>query len=168
MKKPDMKVSKVATTLEDVRSMTRNQMVANAREILSKLTRKDKQGRVVVHNDDIEKDIVIGKRGIEHGLDRNYEYTAIVFMHLDSYLKHAIKINEAVADGKRNFDSDILLGYGENQAGEKISAYFVVSRLLTGQDELIEFGSLYSVRAKNSRRFCTRQPGGSIPYFYYY
>ena len=146
--KPEMIISIVSTSLEDIRNLSRREIVANAKKLLNEKVGQDNQGRITIYNNDTQKDIVIGKPGIEHGLDRNYEYTAIVSMHLDSYLKHAIKINEAVADNGRKFDSDILLGYGENQNGEKLPAYFVVSKLATGQDELLEFGSLYSARAK--------------------
>lgn len=44
--------------------------------------------------------------------------------------------------------SDILLGYGEEKAGEKMPAYFVVSKLITGKDVLADFGTLYSIRGK--------------------
>ena len=40
-------------------------------------------------------------------------------MHLDEYLSRAVKINEVKADENRKHDSDILLGYGENNEGEK-------------------------------------------------
>ena len=76
------------------------------------------------------------------------EYTAMVSMHLEDYLKNAVKINEAIADENRKYDSDILLGYGQTESGEKIPAYFIVSKLTTGQVELVEFSSLYSIRAK--------------------
>lgn len=148
VKKPDMKISIASTSLDDVKNLSRKEIVSNAKKLLSERVGEDDQGRIKIYNNDTKKDIVVGKPGIEHGLDRNYDYTAIVSMHLDSYLKHAIKINEAAADNGRKFDCDILLGYGENQNGEKIPAYFVVSKLSTGQDELVEFGSLYSVRAK--------------------
>lgn len=146
--KPDMKIAAVTTTEDAVKDLSRKEIVSQAKGRLEIKALTDAQGRACIFNDDTKKDIIVGKPGIQHGLDRNYEHTAAVAMHLDEYLKSAIKINEAVADDGRKFDSDILLGYGENKKGEKIPAYFVVAQLKTGQDELVEFGSLYSMRAK--------------------
>lgn len=144
--KKDMNITRIETTLDDVINKSRTDIVNEAKENLSSL--KDPNGVIKIHNDDTNMDIAVGKSGIEHGLDRNYNYTAMVSMNLESYLKNAIKINEATADKQRTHDSDILLGYGETASGEKIPAYFVVSKLKTGLTELVEFGSLYSMRAK--------------------
>ena len=144
--KKDMNITRIETTLDDVINKSRTDIVNEAKENLSSL--KDPNGVIKIHNDDTNMDIAVGKSGIEHGLDRNYNYTAMVSMNLESYLKNAIKINEATADKQRTHDSDILLGYGETASGEKIPAYFVVSKLKTGLTELVEFGSLYSIRAK--------------------
>ena len=143
--KPDMPISMVTTTLKDITDKSRKEIVDAARK---KLPKQNNNGQVTIHNKDTGMDIVIGKPSLEHGLGRNYEYTAMVSMHLEDYLRNAIKINEAVADGNRKHDSDILLGYGQTESGEKIPAYFVVSKLTTGQKELVEFGSLYSIKAK--------------------
>ncbi|MCI8348671.1 MAG: hypothetical protein HFE74_04435 [Firmicutes bacterium] len=146
--KPDMSISKITITIEDIIGKSRKEIVNEAKERLHQLIPKNERGVISIRNDDTGMDVVIGKPGLEHGLDRNYEYTAMVLMNLDSYIKNAIKINEAIPDIKRKHSSDILLGYGETESGDQIPAYFVVSKLMTGQTELIEFGSLYSVRAK--------------------
>ncbi len=142
--KPDMTKTEVTTTLEDVKNKDSRTIAKEAREKLP----KNENGVISIQNKDTGKDIIVGIKAIEHGLRRNSEYNAIVSMHLESYLENAIKINEAVADEGRAHDSDIYLGYGENASGEKIPAYFVVSKLTTGQEELIEFNSLYSFNAK--------------------
>ena len=69
-------------------------------------------------------------------------------MHLAEYLKNAVKINEATPDEHRANNSDVLIGYGESSTGGKIPAYFVVSRLTTGEERLEEFSSLYSLKGK--------------------
>ncbi len=143
--KPDMPISVITTTLESVKEKSRKEIVNEAR---NRLPKQNDGGPVVVHNNDTGKDIIVGRPGLEHGLDRNYEYTAMVSMHLEDYLKNAVKINEAIADENRKYDSDILLGYGQTESGEKIPACFIVSKLTTGQVELVEFSSLYSIRAK--------------------
>ena len=146
--KPDMNVVRVTTSGNSVAALSRKDIVNNAKKELERKVGKDRQGRTVVFNNDTNREIVIGKPGIEHGLGRNYIDTAIVSMHLDEYLNTAIKINEAIRDKNRDYDSDILLGYGENANGDKIPAYFVVSKLTTGTDKLVKFGSLYSLRGK--------------------
>lgn len=146
--KPDMEVAKVTTEREAVEGLNRKSVVNNAKKALEEKVGVDSSGRTVIHNNDTGLDIVAGKPGIEHGLDRNYIDTAIISMHLDEYLGNAIKINEALPDGGRKRYSDILLGYGEGKAGEKMPAYFVVSKLTTGKDVLADFGTLYSIRGK--------------------
>lgn len=146
--KPDMEVAKVTTERETVEGLNRKSIVNNAKKALEEKVGVDSSGRTVIHNNDTGLDIVVGKPGIEHGLDRNYIDTAIISMHLDEYLGNAIKINEALPDGGRKRYSDILLGYGEGKAGEKMPAYFVVSKLTTGKDVLADFGTLYSIRGK--------------------
>ena len=144
--KPDMVISEVTTSFEEVSQLSRDDVIEKAKEKLS--SKKNSRGVITLHNTDTGEDIVIGKPGLSHGLRHDYEYTAMVTLNLESYLENAIKINEAVADKNRNHDSDILLGYGETAMGERIPAYFVVSKLTTGKSELIEFGSLYSINAK--------------------
>ena len=132
--------------LEDVNKLSRSEIVEKALEKLSK--KKNEKGVITLYNADTGNEIYVGKKGLSHGLMRNYAYTAMVTMNLESYLENTIKINEAIADENREHDSDILLGYGETENGDKIPAYFVVSKLTTGKSELIEFGSLYSINAK--------------------
>ena len=146
IEKDDMLISEVRSSLAYVKTLSREDVVEKARENLSH--KKDSRGVIIIHNADTENDIAVGAPGLSHGLDRNFEYTAMVTLNLESYLENAIKINEAIADKNRKHDSDILLGYGETVTGEKIPAYFVVSKLTTGLDELVEFGSLYSIKAK--------------------
>lgn len=144
--KDDMVISNVTTSFEEVSQLSRNEIIEAARKKLS--SNKDSNGVISIYNADIGENIVVGKPGLSHGLDHDYEYTAMVTLDLKSYLQNAIKINEAIADENRDHDSDILLGYGETAKGEKIPAYFVVSKLSTGINELVEFGSLYSINAK--------------------
>jgi len=146
--KPDMQVSEITTDINEIDLENRDEIAVEARNRLIEKGLQGEDGAVRIHNDDTGVDIVVGKPAILHGLDRDYEYTALVSMHLDSYLKNAVKINEALPDVNRKHESDIYLGYGETASGEKIPAYFVVSKLTTGQTELVEFGSLYSFRAK--------------------
>ena len=146
--KHDMKVSTITTDLSDIDLKNRDGIAAEARKRLVKNGLQGEDGAIRIHNDDTGIDIVVGKPGLRHGLDRNYEYTALVSLNLEDYLKNAIKVNEALPDHNRKYESDIYLGYGETVNGEKVPAYFVVSKLTTGETELVEFGSLYSVRAK--------------------
>ena len=146
--KPDMKVVHVTTNSRDIESLDRKGVVAEAKNALKKSVGLDSKGRTVVHNEETGRDIIVGKPGIEHGLDRNFTDTAIVSMHLAEYLKNAVKINEATPDEHRANNSDVLIGYGESSTGGKIPAYFVVSRLTTGEERLEEFSSLYSLKGK--------------------
>ncbi len=144
--KDDMVISNVTTSFEEVSQLSRDEVIEKAKEKLS--SKKNSKGVITIHNADTGEDIVVGKPGLSHGLRHDYEYTAMVTLDLESYLENAIKINEAIADKNRDHDSDILLGYGETATGERIPAYFVVSKITTGKSELVEFGSLYSINAK--------------------
>ncbi|MBS6295908.1 MAG: peptidoglycan DD-metalloendopeptidase family protein [Dialister sp.] len=158
--KPDMKVAHITTKSKDIESLNRKEIVSKAKEALKNSAGLDDKGRTVVHNEDTDRDIVVGKPGIGHGLDRKFTDTAIVSMHLAEYLKNAVKINEAIPDKRRTYDSDILLGYGESGTGDKMPAYFVVSKLTTGEERLVEFGSLYSLRGKKIEDdFAQSNPG---------
>lgn len=144
--KPDMKVVEVSE--EDIKSKTRKNIVDEARKNVGKYGKTDDLGRLVVQNKDTQNDIVIGAPAIRHGLTRDYETNARIALHLGEYLKNAVKVNEIEPRDKNSAGGYILLGYGQNKAGEQYPAYFVIRTLITGETELIEFDSLYSINGK--------------------
>ena len=144
--KPDMKVVEVSE--EDIKSKTRKNIVDEARKNVGKYGKTDDLGRLVVQNEDTQNDIVIGAPAIRHGLTRDYETNARIALHLGEYLKNAVKVNEIEPRDKNSAGGYILLGYGQNKAGEQYPAYFVIRTLITGETELIEFDSLYSINGK--------------------
>lgn len=158
--KEDMPITKIAGDTTQFAGMTRGDIANEAVRILREEIQGSEGAVIRVRNKDTGKDIVVGKRGINHGFDRNYEYTALVAYNLKSYLENAVLVNELAPSGGRNFESEVLLGYGETDTGEKVPAYFVVSKLETGISKLVEFSSLYSIRAKKIEEDSTNSSRG--------
>lgn len=144
--KPDMKVVEISE--ENIKNKTRKNIVDEARKAIGEYGKTDDSGRLVVHNEDTKNDIVVGAPAIRHGLTRDYETNAKIALHLGEYLRHAVKVNEIESRDKNSAGGYVLLGYGHNKTGERYPAYFVIRTLTTGETELIEFDSLYSINGK--------------------
>ena len=90
---------------------------------------------------------VYKRQALLHGLNRHYESNAQVTVHINEYLKNAVKINELAPRGGNINESYILFGYG--RVGEdSYPAYFVVNTYENGNTELDDFDVLYSANAK--------------------
>lgn len=144
--KPDMKVVEISE--ENIKNKTRKNIVDEARKAIGEYGKTDDSGRLVVHNEDTKNDIVVGAPAIRHGLTRDYETNAKIALHFGEYLRHAVKVNEIESRDKNSAGGYVLLGYGHNKTGERYPAYFVIRTLTTGETELIEFDSLYSINGK--------------------
>lgn len=144
--KPDMKI--VEMSGKNIKQKTRKNIVDEARENVKIHGKTDDLGRLTIKNKDTNNDIVIGAPAIRHGLTRDYETNAMIALHLGEYLNNAIKVNEIESRGINSAGGYILLGYGRNEFGGQYPAYFVIQTLTTGEAELIEFDTLYSINGK--------------------
>lgn len=141
--KPDMKI--VNMDEYHIRD-GRKGIVDDARKAI-KATGKVDNGQHIIHNEDVDRDIIVGRKALLHGLNRHYESNAQVTVHINEYLKNAVKINELAPRGGNINESYILFGYG--RVGEdSYPAYFVVNTYENGNTELDDFDVLYSANAK--------------------
>lgn len=142
--KPDMSI----TRIETLDNFSRKKIVAKARTNVENYGEKGIDGTYNVYVEDIDRNIIIGKNSLIHGLHRDYRDTAMVTGHIAEYLRNAIIINYLEPKHKMATNTYLLLGYGETESGEQYPAYFVVDTLITGQEVLREFDRLYSVSGK--------------------
>lgn len=145
LSKPDMKVVMISDA--NVGSVTRRGVINKALENVRKLGHKDSFGRNVIVNKDTNREIVVGRNSIEHGMPRKHGAMEAIAEHFGEYIQNAIKVNDIVP---RNSSTGgyILLGYGVSDDRIPYPAYFVVETLETGEDEVIYFDNLYSANAK--------------------
>lgn len=141
--KPDMKI--VNMDEYHIRDGRRG-IVNEAREAI-KAAGKVENGQYIIHNEDVDRDIIVGRKALLHGLNRHYENNAQVTVHINEYLKNAVKINELSPRGDNVKESYILLGYGQVEE-DSYPAYFVVNTYENGDIELDDFDVLYSANAK--------------------
>lgn len=158
--KPDMKV---------VRIKKENASVKDRKEIISiGLKNAQEKGKVdgtltTVYVPDVDSDIVIGERAARHGLMRNFEATALVTQQLGEYLNGAIRENYLKPSTKKNsIGGYVLLGYGELD-GVGYPAYFVVDRLKSGEDVLVSFDRLYSIKGNKTGGSAQSSRGFKVP-----
>ena len=144
--KPDMNIIPLGE--EQVKNLTRKEIVDKARENAKSVGGVDTLGRIVVHVDDVNSDVIVGTNSIRHGFVRDFETNAKIALHIGEYLKNSIKVNEIEARSDNAVGGYVLLGYGKDIEGNHYPAYFVVETLTTGESELIEFDSLYSFNGK--------------------
>lgn len=144
--KPDMNIIPLGE--EQVKNLNRKEIVDKARGNAKSVGGVDTLGRIVVHVDDVNSDVIVGTNAIRHGFVRDFETNAKIALHIGEYLKNSIKVNEIEVRSDNAVGGYVLLGYGKDIEGNHYPAYFVVETLTTGESELIEFDSLYSFNGK--------------------
>ncbi|MBQ3014351.1 MAG: hypothetical protein IJD75_04350, partial [Clostridia bacterium] len=110
---------------------------------------KNTQTETYVYVKDIDIDVLVRRDGLEHGLARNDESTALATMKIGDLLKNSVAVNELNErkSGKRSTDmSYVLLAVGRN----KNSSYLVrivVDKTTNSVAEISTYG-LYAIKAK--------------------
>ena len=141
--KPDMKVTQIGTEAPSNRA----DIVFEAKRNASKIGKFNvKDGSVSVYVDDIGTDVVIGKKGLLHGLHRGKELStkATVPVKIGEILKNSIKINEATPKDSAADRTYVLIGC----ATDNINTYVVRSIVNTFSSELQSVDVLYAVNTK--------------------
>ena len=101
-----------------------------------------------VRIDDIGVDVLIGTKGLQHGLARSDE-TALVIMKIGDVLKNSIAVNELNSSATRNGERSYVL-LGACHDSEKLYAVrSVVSKLENDVTE-IDVYRLYAVKGKKT------------------
>ncbi len=141
--KPDMKVSFVDTTKVPT---SREGIVEKAKRNVASVGKPGKTpGSITVYVEDIRKDIVVGKKGLEHGLDRRKFENAPVTCIAGDILENSIRINELNPAKDNASSTDVLIGVAENEKGE---LYVVRSVVNSFSSNLMSMDVLYAINAK--------------------
>ena len=141
--KPDMRVTQIGTEAPSNRA----DIVFEAKRNASKIGKFNvKDGSVSVYVDDIGTDVVIGKKGLLHGLHRGKELStkATVTVKIGEILKNSIKVNEATPKDSAADRTYVLIGC----ATDNINTYVVRSIINTFSSELQSVDVLYAVNTK--------------------
>ena len=152
VRKDPVKIVKVKNN-ENIKFDDRKMVKKAVLKKIGKQSGTDVQGRNTLYSEDVQRNIVVGRQAIEHGLERNFENNAFVALNLPEYIKNAIKINnlnELGTKGTKDYRANgyILLGIGKDKNNNLYPAYFVVNTLESGIDEIVEFDNLSAINSK--------------------
>ena len=139
--KPDMKI----TQIEENVPKNRADVIFEAKKNATQIGKRHKDGSVYVHVNDIDTDVILGTRGLQHGLDRRFKTLAPVTIKAGEILKNSIRINEMIPKTNSAFESYILVGAAKNKNGE---LYIVQSVINKYNLELTSMDVLYAINAK--------------------
>ena len=149
------------TVLNDVVPSNRADIVAMAKKNAAKIGKFDaKTGAVSVHVDDIDSDIILGTRGLKHGLDRRFSINALVTLQAGSVLKNSIQINELTAQKKEADSSYVLIGVATEGNGKLYVVRSVVNKF---SNVLESMDVLYAINAKKGDLAVLNAPEVSKP-----
>lgn len=140
--KTDMAVTTVGGNVP----ANRADVVAQAKKNAAKFGKFDpKTGGVSVHVKDIDGDVIIGRDGLKHSLDRRFEVNAPVVLKAGEILANSIRINEMTPKKVGANESYVLIGAARNAANELYVVRSVVNRF---SNELTSMDVLYAINAK--------------------
>lgn len=151
--KPDMKVTEIDDSVTyTANSETRKQIVSQAIKNAASVGYTNENGNAVVHVKDIDTDVIVSKKAIQHSLDRRLSINAPVVEKVGEILSSSIKINELNPRTDNIEKSYVLIGMAKNTNKEPYVVSFVVNGYT---NEISSFDVLYSVNAKT-------EPAGSL------
>lgn len=101
-----------------------------------------------VHVKDIGVDVLIGSKGMQHGLERNDEATARAVMHIGDILANSVSVNEMNPSAKRNTQMSYVL----LTACEFDSADYVVRSVVSKEDNSVSSFDLYKLGAVKGKK----------------
>ena len=138
--KSDMHV----TMVQDVGNIDRKTIVAKAIANARENGFTNENGNAVIHVDDIERDIIVPKHSITHGMDRRFATQAPVFVRIGEVLKNSIRINELNPRSENISDTYALVGVASD--GTNFYTVSFVVNSYTGEVDKIDV--LYSANTK--------------------
>ena len=136
--------------LSDQKTMDRNKIVEAARENARLQNNPNNTSYATyVYVSSIDKDVLIGKQGLTHGLSHGATETALATMKIGELLKNSIAVNELNARTTNKSSTDmsyVLIAVGKNKTDSFI-VRMVVDKTTSEVTQISTFG-LYSIRAK--------------------
>lgn len=159
--KPDMVVTNVDGNVPTNRADVVYWAKQNAAKV-GKVNPKD--GSVSVRVDDIGADVLLGTKGLEHGLRRlsasQTDPTWRITLKAGEIIKNAIRINEVTPSKEEASGAYVLIGTANNKAGDFYIVRFVVNQY---SHELASMDVLYAINAKKEDRLRSMRPGFQGP-----
>lgn len=128
------------------RSSVINKSVANVRKYDNPLNTETQS---FIYVQDIDKDILIGKTGLRHGLAHNALSNAKVTMQIGDILKNAVAVNELNARGNTD-GAYVLMGVGADNEGNYYPTRIIVNNYEI--DTIEPLSVLYAINGKKESR----------------
>ncbi len=154
--KPDMKLTVLDANVPNNRADIIHQAKKNAAKI-GNVNAKDKN--VSVYVDDIGKDVVLGTKGLQHGLRRGKtlqtDANSFATLKAGEIIKNSIRINELTPENQNADSSYVLIGAANGNNGD---LHIVESVINQFSNELMSMDVLYSVNAKKENRLRSMRP----------
>ena len=144
--KPDMKITVVDDSVKYTPSAeTRKDIVDMAIKNAASVGYTNENGNAVVYVKDIDTDVIVSKKSIQHSLDRRLNVLAPALHNIGSILQESIIINKLTPRADNINDCYVLIGVAKNMNGEPYIVRSVVNRY-TGQ--INDFDVLYAANVK--------------------
>ena len=159
--KLDMRITPLTAKVPKLSNgkVNRANLVAEAVNNAKKVGKQNGQGNVVIHVDDMDRDVILSKAALRHGIDRRVETQAPVLMHIGEVLRNSVEINELNLKKENASDSYILLGAAQGK--EKRYVVFAVVNRFTNDIESVDV--LYSMNIKEESAVSkTRASGNAL------
>ena len=148
--KPDMAVTRLSGDVPGNRA----DVIYQAKQNAAKIGRSNpKDGSVSVYVKDMDSDVIIGRDGLKHSIDRRLDVNAPVILKAGEILSNSIRINEMTPKLDNASNSYVLIGAAENGDGELYVVRSVVNRF---KNELVSMDVLYAINAK-------KEPAALLP-----
>lgn len=148
--KPDMAVTRLSWDVPGNRA----DVIYQAKQNAAKIGRfNSKDGSVSVYVKDMDSDVIIGRDGLKHSIDRRLDVNAPVILKAGEILSNSIRINEMTPKLDNASNSYVLIGAAENGDGEIYVVRSVVNRF---KNELVSMDVLYAINAK-------KEPAALLP-----
>ncbi len=141
IQKPDM----VVTTIGDPVTMSRADIINEAKKNAVTVGKGDPNGTVTVHVRDTDMDVIIGRDGLKHSIDRRLKELGPIILKAGEILQNSIKINELLPKKADAVGSYVLIGAARNPNGDFYVVRSVVNRF---QSKLVSMDVLYAINAK--------------------
>ena len=151
--KPDMKITAINDKIAYHSSPTiRKNVVDKAIKNASTLGKTNENGNILINVGDIDKDVILSRNGLRHGLDRRFDLLVPITLKAGEILKNSIKINELTPKNEHISKTYVLIGAAKNLKSEPYIVSFVVNR---ATNEVTSVDVLYAINAKT-------EPTGSL------
>ena len=134
-------------------------LVETAMKNAEKVGGQNAQGNAIIHVDDTERDVVLSKASLRHGIDRRIERQAPVILQIGEVLKNSIEINELTPKKQLAENSYVLLGVAQKN-GER---HIISSIVNSFTNEIEQVDVLYSINVKKESAVSkTRASGNAL------